>query len=166
MAANMQFQHTQEATSDMVNAYHEITQVLADRLVTLHECYFRFAHSIFRAWSDVFTPQIPQTPHLRPVRHSPQMQQDTCHLLTSPQRRRREGNQSQVAALRERLDRECEAYNLFCHGYAVTASHAAITTRMQAFSKCVGEIHTTLVPLIGDEQTTQIVGKALQEKVT
>jgi hypothetical protein len=75
-------------------------------------------------------------------------------------------NRSEVAALRERLDKECEAYNVFCHGFAVTASHAAITTRMRAFSGCVGEIHTALVPLIGDEQATQIIGKVFQEKVT
>ena len=166
MAANMQLRHAQEATSDMVNAYREITQAVADSLFTLQGCYLRFAHSLLWTWIDVFTPQIPQTPRLQSVAHPPQKQQDTCHRLISSQRRRREGNQSQVAVLRERLERECEVYNLFCNGFAITASHSAITKRMQAFSGTVGEIHTALVPLIGDEQTTQIIGETLQEKVT
>jgi hypothetical protein len=76
-----------------------------------------------------------------------------------------DGNRSEVAALRERLDKECEAYKMFCHGFAVTASHRAITTRMRAFSVQVGEIYTALVPLIGDEQATTIIGNVFQEKV-
>jgi hypothetical protein len=75
-------------------------------------------------------------------------------------------NRSEVAALRARLDKECEAYNLFCNGFAVTASHTTITKRMRAFSMHVGEIHTALVPLIGDEQAAMIIGNVFQEKVT
>ncbi len=166
MAANIQFQHTQEATLDMVNSYHEINQAVAGGLVTLQRCYLRFAHSLFRTWIDVFMPQIQQTPRIQIMGQTTQKQQDACHRLISPQRRRREGNQSQVAVLKERLDRECEAYNLFCNGFAITASHSAITKRMQAFGGTVGEIQTALVPLIGNEQATQIIGETLQEKVT
>jgi hypothetical protein len=113
----------------------------------------------------VFTLQIPQTPRQQTVGHPPQRQQDPCLRLISAQQRREEGNQSEVAVLRERLDKECEAYHLFCNGFAVTASYAATTKRMQAFSGCVGEIQTALVPLVGDEQATRVIGKTLQEKV-
>jgi hypothetical protein len=58
------------------------------------------------------------------------------------------GNRSEVAALRARLDKEYEAYNLFCNGFAVTASHTAISKRMRAFSMHVGEIHTALAPVL------------------
>jgi hypothetical protein len=166
MAANIQFQHAQEATLDMVNSYREVNQAVAGSLVSLQRCYLRLAHSLFRAWIDVFMPQIQQTPRIQKVGQPTQKQQDACHRLISPQRRRREGNQSQVAVLRERLDRECEAYSLFCNGFAITASHPAITKRMQVFGGTVREIQTALVPLIGDEQTTQIIGETFQEKVT
>jgi hypothetical protein len=75
-------------------------------------------------------------------------------------------NQSEVATLMARLDRECEAYSLFCNGFAITANHTAITKRMQAFSSCVREIQTALIPLVGEKEAAKSIGATLQEKVT
>jgi hypothetical protein len=77
-----------------------------------------------------------------------------------------QGNQSGVAALKARLERECEAYRLFCNGFALTASHTAITKRMEAFGGLVAQIQTALVPLVGEQEATTIIGHALQENVT
>jgi hypothetical protein len=158
MAANTQFQHIQEVSYDVVDFLRGTYQAAA-RLLTLQGCYLGFAQNIFRTWIDVFMPRV-QT-----WGQPTQKQQDPSQRLISPQRRSMEGNQSEVAAPRARLDRECEAYNLFCNGFAVTASHTAITTRMRAFSVHVEEIHSALVSLIGDEQATMIIGNVFQEKV-
>jgi hypothetical protein len=77
-----------------------------------------------------------------------------------------ESNQSEVAALKARLDRECEAYRFFLNGFAVMASHRAITKRMESFSVAVTEIKRGLLPLLGEEEATTIIGKAFQEKLT
>ncbi len=76
-----------------------------------------------------------------------------------------DGNQSEVATLRARLDRECEAYSLLFNGFAMTASHTAITRRMEAFSLSMGKIQTALVACIGEKEAIKIIGVALQEKV-
>jgi hypothetical protein len=55
---------------------------------------------------------------------------------------------------------------LFCNGFAVTASHAAITKRMEAMSSCVGEIQAALVALMGEQEATKTIRVALQDKVT
>ena len=77
-----------------------------------------------------------------------------------------DGNQSEVATLRAQLDRECEAYSLLFNGFAITASHAAITKRMEAISLGVEKIRTALVALIGEKEATKTIGIALQEQVT
>ena len=77
-----------------------------------------------------------------------------------------ERNHSEVAALKARLEKECAAYRFFLQGFALTASHRAITKRMEAFGVAVTEIKRALLPLLGEEEATRIIGKTFQEKVT
>ncbi len=165
MADNTQFQQVLEASWEVVNSYHETSQAVVDSLVTLQGCYLRFAQSIFQTWIEVLTPQTQSTPRLPACGQPSQQQQDACQRLISTKRRSMDGNQSEVAALRARLDRECEAYSLFLNGFAIAASHTAITKRMEAFGLSVEEIHTALVPLIGAKEATKTIRNALQVKV-
>ena len=166
MTDNKQLQQVQEATWDMVDALREAYQTLADSVMTMQDHNLRFAQDLFLTWIEVLTPQAQSTPRLPSWRQPTQEQQDAFQRRTSTKKRSLDGNQSEVATLRARLDRECEAYSSFCNGFAITANHTAITTRMRTFSVHVGEIHTALVPLIGDEQATMIIGNVFQEKVT
>jgi len=110
--------------------------------------------------------QTRSTPRLPSWRQPTQKQQDACQRPTSTQERSVDGNQSEVATLRAQLDRECEAYSLLFNGFAITASHAAITKRMEAISLGVEKIRTALVALIGEKEATKTIGIALQEQVT
>jgi hypothetical protein len=165
MTDNKQFQHVQEASWDMLNSLRETNQTIADAVMTIQDHNLRFTHSILQTWIEMLTPQSQSTPYVGSW-EQPTQQQDACQRLLSTQRRSLDGSQSEVAALRARLDKECEAYSLFCNGFAMTASHTAITKRMQAFSVRVGEIHTALVSLVEDTQATKIIRKAFEEKVT
>jgi hypothetical protein len=166
MTDNKPFQHVQEATSDMVDSFREASQTLANSVMAIQDHNVRLTQGLFLSWIEVLTPQTQSTPRLPSWRQPTQEQQDACQRQLSSQRRSEDKNQSEVAALRARLDREWEAYNLFCNGFAVTASHAAITKRMEAMSLCVGEIQAALVALIGEQEATKTIRVALQEKVT
>jgi hypothetical protein len=165
MTDNKQLQPVQEATWDMVDSFREANRTLADSVMAMQDHNLRLTQGLFLSWIEVFTPQTQSTPPLPSWRQSTQEQQDVCQRQLSPQRRSEEKNQSEVAALRARLDRECEAYSLFCNGFAITASHTAITKRMEAFSMSMGKIQTALVAFIGEKEATKIIRVALQEKV-
>jgi hypothetical protein len=77
-----------------------------------------------------------------------------------------ERNQSEVAALKARLETECEGYRFFVQGFALTASHSAITRRMQAFGVALREIKNELLAHVGEEEASRIIGQTFQEKVT
>jgi hypothetical protein len=167
MTNNKQFQQVQEATWDMVDFLREANRTIADSVMAIQDHNLRFTQDLFLSWIEVLTPQIQSTPHLPSWRHPTQKQQDAFQRPTSTKKERSvDGNQSEVATLRARLDRECEAYSLFCNGFAITANHIAITKRMQAFSLRVREIQTALIPLVGEKEATKTIGVALQEKVT
>ena len=166
MTDNKQFQQVQEATWDMVNSFREAYQTLVDSVMTMQVHNLRFAQDLFLSWIEVLTPQTQSTPRLPSWGHPTQKQQDACQRRTSTRKRIMDGNQSEVATLRARLDRECEAYSLFCNGFAMTANHTAITKRMQALSLRAREIQTALIPLVGEKEATKIIGVVLQEQVT
>ena len=166
MTDNKQFQQVNQATWDMVDSFREANRTLADSIMAIQDHNLRFIQDLFLSWIEVLTPQIQSTPRLPSWWQPPQKQQDACHRLISTMKRSEDKNQSEVAALRARLDRECEAYSLFFNGFAMTASHTAITKRMEAMSLSVGEIQAALVALIGEKEATESIGNALQEKVT
>jgi hypothetical protein len=151
MADNMQFQLVQEACLDVANCFHETIRVVEDSLVTFQDDFLTYVKSFFQTWLEMLTSQIQSTPCAQSG-GQPTQQLDASQRLRFLQRRRMDANRSEVAALRARLDREYEAYNLFCNGFAVTASHAAINKRMQALCVSVKEIQSELVPLIGNTQ--------------
>jgi hypothetical protein len=165
MTDNKQLQQVQEATWDMVDSLREANRTIADSDMTMQDHNLRFAQNLFLSWIEVLTPQTQSTPRLQSWRQPTQKQQDAFQRLTSTKKRSVDGNQSEVATLRARLDRECEAYSLFCNGFAITANHTAITKRMQAFSSRVREIQTALIPLVGEKEATKTIGATLQEKV-
>jgi hypothetical protein len=164
MTDNKQFQQVQEATWDMVNSFREANRTLADSVMTMQDHNLRFTQGLFLSWREVLTPQTQSTPRLQSWKRPTQKQQDAFHKLPSTKKRSMDGNQSEVATLRARLDRECESYSLFFNGFAMTASHTAITKRMEAMSLSVEKIQTALVPLVGEKEAIKIVGVALQEE--
>jgi hypothetical protein len=167
MTDNKQFQQVQEATWDMVDSFRETNRTIADSVMTIQDHNLRFTQDFFLSWIEVLTPQTQSTPRLPSWRQPTPKQQDAFQRRTSTQMKRSmDGNQSEVATLRARLDRECEAYSLFCNGFAITANHTAITKRMQAFSLRVREIQTALIPLVGEKEATKTIGVVLQEQVT
>jgi hypothetical protein len=166
MTDNKQFQQVQEATGDMVDSFRETNQIIANSVIAMQDHNLRFTQGLFLSWIEVLTLQTQSAPRLPSWRQPTQKQQDACQRPTSTQERSVDGNQSEVATLMARLDRECEAYSLFCNGFAITANHIAITKRMQAFSVRVREIQTALIPLIGEKEATKTIGVTLQEKVT
>ena len=167
MTDNKQFQQVQEATWDMVNSFRETNRTIADSVMAIQDHNLRLTQDLFLSWIEVLTPQTQSTPRAPSGGHPTQEQQDAFQRRTSTEMKRSlDGNQSEVATLRARLDRECEAYSLFCNGFAMTASHTAITKRMEAMSLRVGEIQAALGALIGEKEATESIGNALQEKVT
>ncbi len=166
MTDNKQFQQVQEATRDMVDALHEANRTITDSVIAMQDYNLRFTQGLFLSWIEVLTSQTQSMSHLQSWRRLTQKQQDAFQRPTSAKERSLDGNQSEVATLRARLDRECEAYSLLFNGFAITASHTAITKRMEAISLGVEKIHTALVALIGEKEATKTIGVALQEKVT
>ena len=166
MTDNKQFQQVNQATWDLVDSLRETNRTLADSVMTMQDHNLRLTQDLFLSWIEVLTLQTQSTPRLPSWRQPTQKQQDAFQRRTSTMKRSEDKNQSEVAALRARLDRECEAYSLFCNGFAITASHTAITKRMEAMSLRVGEIQAALVALIGEQEAAESIGNALQEKVT
>ncbi len=165
MTDNKQFQQVNQATWDMVNSLREVNQTIVDSVMIIQDHVLRFTQDLFLSWIEVLTPQTQSTPRLPSWGHPTRKQQDAFQRRTSTRKRSLDGNQSEVATLRARLDRECEAYSLFCNGFAITANHTAITKRMQAFSLRVREIQTALIPLVGEKEATKTIGVVLQEQV-
>ena len=84
MTDNKQLQQVHEATSDVVNSYHETSQAVADSLVTLQDRSLRFAQSIFLNWMELLTQQTQSMQHLQQQwGQQTQKQQDAFQRLGS-----------------------------------------------------------------------------------
>jgi hypothetical protein len=70
-------------------------------------------------------------------------------------------SQSEVARMRERIERECEALSLLFGGFAVTASHEIIAHRY----KQLDQSHQDLSALVGEEEATAITYTIYNEVV-
>ena len=68
---------------------------------------------------------------------------------------------SEVARLREQLEKEYEALTLLKGGFAVSANHASITKRMELFGDCLSKTEEQLALLIGDAAAEQVVAEVL-----
>ena len=71
------------------------------------------------------------------------------------------GSVSEVARLREHLEKEYASLTLLKEGFAVSANHAAITKRMELFGDCLNKTQGQLTLLIGDAAAEQVVAEVL-----
>ena len=62
-------------------------------------------------------------------------------------------NLSEVARLREQIERECQAMNLALYGYSEVAKHQIINRRYSAIGKYQDQLET----LVGEEAAATIV---------
>jgi hypothetical protein len=72
-----------------------------------------------------------------------------------------ETNTSEVARLREQLERECEALHRGLYGLASVAAHQIIRHRYQAIGDCADELATH----VGQQQARDILLTTYSEKV-
>ena len=89
-----------------------------------------------------------------------------CHLVYYMSRERQVSmsatdSVSEVARLRERLEKEYEALTLLKAGFAVSANHTSITKRMELFGDCLSQTQEQLTLLIGDAAAEQVVAEVL-----
>ncbi|MBV9690021.1 MAG: hypothetical protein JO202_09945 [Ktedonobacteraceae bacterium] len=69
-------------------------------------------------------------------------------------------NKSEVARLRQQLERECEALHRGLYGLASVAAHEIIRHRYQAIGDCADELAT----YIGQQQARDILVTTYSEK--
>ena len=66
---------------------------------------------------------------------------------------------SEVARLRRRIADEYIAAKLAMEGFAVTAPHEFVTTKMQNIATC----HQELIKLVGEQEATKVVAETIWE---
>lgn len=71
-----------------------------------------------------------------------------------------QGNQSEVARLKQQIDAECAAARLAMHGYAEVAKHEVITARMER----MGALHEELKGLVGEREAAEALVRAMDGK--
>lgn len=68
---------------------------------------------------------------------------------------------SEVAQLRQRIERECEALQQLKHGFAQVASHELITHRFEH----LGTVFEQLASHVGPQAAIEMIGEKLEEYV-
>ncbi len=83
MAENKQRQQVHEASWNVIETFHETSQIVADSLVTLQDYNLKFAQNIFLSWMDLLTQQTKTMHHLQQRVQQVPTQRDGFQKLTS-----------------------------------------------------------------------------------